>query len=36
LEGLRPTFGDLHELTPVDKCYGENCVSIGYSIIGDP
>lgn len=23
-------------MTPIDKCYGEDCVTLGYSIIGDP
>ena len=32
----RPIEGMYHDLTPVEKCYGQNCVSIGYSIIGDP
>ena len=29
-------FGWIHEIYPVNKCYGSNCVSIGYSIIGEP
>jgi hypothetical protein len=33
---LRPMFGEKHKLSPVEKCYGQNCVTIGYSIVGDP
>ena len=36
LESQMKQFGWTHELTPVKKCFGSNCVSIGYSIIGDP
>lgn len=34
-KSLLSTVGDIHLLTPVDHCNGENCVTIGYSIIGD-
>lgn len=27
--------GEVHEPIPVQKCWGRNCISIGYSIIGD-
>ena len=27
--------GDVHPAIPVAKCEGHNCISIGYSIIGD-
>ena len=36
LERLMRKFGWTHEIYPVNKCWGTNCVSIGYSIIGDP
>lgn len=32
----RPVTGAHHELDPVSKCFGNNCVTIGYSILGDP
>lgn len=33
---MRPIHGERYDINPLEKCYGENCVSIGYSIIGDP
>ena len=31
----RTLVGEVHELLPVKKCLGYNCVTIGYSILGD-
>lgn len=28
--------GNKYELKPVDRCIGSGCISIGYSVIGDP
>jgi hypothetical protein len=36
LEKMRPIFGERYDIGPMEKCYGENCVTLGYSIIGDP
>jgi len=36
MEAMRPILGNQYDISPVAKCFGENCVSIGYSIIGDP
>jgi hypothetical protein len=36
LRKMRPTYGEKYELAPLKKCYGYNCITIGYSIIGDP
>lgn len=36
LEDMRPIYAEIHDLVPVEKCYGQNCVTIGYSIIGNP
>lgn len=36
LREMRPIYGERYDLSPLGKCYGENCVTIGYSIIGDP
>ena len=36
MEAMRSTFGDRHEYEPIHKCYGTGCVTIGYSIVGDP
>jgi hypothetical protein len=33
---MRPVHGNTYDISPLEKCFGENCVSIGYSIIGDP
>ena len=35
MAAMMPIYGAHHELRPVEKCYGQNCVSVGYSIIGD-
>ena len=35
IDDMLSVYGTKHQLTAVEKCYGENCVSIGYSIIGD-
>lgn len=39
-DAMRPRVGEYHGLTPTPKCnyYDEkvDCVTIGYSIIGDP
>jgi hypothetical protein len=39
LEGILASMpdrhGEVHDLAPVGKCIGANCVTIGYSIIGD-
>lgn len=32
---MRPLYGAKHELDPVEKCFGQNCITIGYSVVGD-
>lgn len=27
--------GLVNQMKPLEKCWGENCVTVGYSIIGD-
>lgn len=33
---MRPIYGRRFDIAPIGKCYGPSCVTIGYSIIGDP
>ena len=35
-KSLLKTSGELHLLEPIEPCYGDNCVTLGYSIVGDP
>jgi hypothetical protein len=33
---MRTVFADKLDIPPIKRCLGDNCVTVGYSIIGDP